>query len=428
MTRSTSIRTIGIIGAVLAAAALGLAACAPEPVPATSPSPSASTSPEPYNGPAVFVGDELDLLLLTPEEIAQVLPGATEISDPSSTLEQISDGGGPEPAPAICFALFAEQSLRSVGSRTVSWDVPADPEVGIGRLHVLQFADEAQAQARMDQLMAAAEQCARFDYNGPATFDSVTAEPGDNARAFAGTLSIDEIEGGGSMFHAFAAVGNVIVQLWHPTLPESPADAQATADLLRDRAEEARAALFEDLTANPPTPEQPPTTDAAAPWGEWPITADGVGPILLSDTVDVALAAVEGAQVQEPTYDGGPWTLTNADGSASMQIDVQEEDDTKISSITVGNSRTHDEAVQDGTVLPSRGDVRVGALVADAVAAYPGGTSVSVVSSGDEWYDASTRDGHVFRFRTDRAASDPAAVIVGITVADATMWPTPDFR
>lgn len=426
MSRSVSMRAAALACAVMCAAAIGLTACAPEPTPAdsSSPEPSASPAPEPYSGPLVFVGDELGQLLPTSAEIAEMLPGAADIGEPSSTLEQISDGGGPEPVPSICAALFAEQSLWSVGARTLSWKTS---DGSTGSAAVLAFADEAQAQTRMDQLLDAAGQCATFDYNGSASFDSAVPAPSEHARSLAGTLGVDGVEGTWRRFLAFASIGNVVVQLWQPVGGEGSPDAKAVATTLQDRADLAGESLVEDLTANPPTSEEESDIDASAPWNEWKITPDGVGPMLLGDTVDVTIAAVTGANVRDPEYDGGPWTLANAQGTASMLVTAQEQDGTSAASITVGNARTLDDIPQDGAQLPARDEVRVGDAVADAVSSFPGGTAVSVVSSGDEWYDVSTRDGMLFRFHTDRAVSDASAVVVGITVEDATMRRDLDF-
>lgn len=169
----------------------------------------------------MFVGDELELLLPTSEEIAQVIPGATEITAPTEVLV-LGDGGGPAPAPAVCAAFFIGHPLWSVGARTASWRVSDAADARTGFVHALAFADEEQAQNRMDQLLDAAEQCATFDHNGPATFEGVIADPSDDVRAFAGTVSVSEIEGGGRMFQGFASVGNVLVYLWSPLEGEPP--------------------------------------------------------------------------------------------------------------------------------------------------------------------------------------------------------------
>lgn len=422
----TTNRARMMLGGIGTAALVALAACAPTPESSPVPTPSQTTSaPEPYAGPIVFVGDELDAFALTADEIVGIVPEATEVGDTSSVLGQISDGGGEPADPSICEAFYAEQSLGTVGARTIEWKVPADPRYGFGRLHVLQFADEAQAQERMDQLLQAAQQCAEFTKGGSVTFDAVIPEASGDVRAFAGTLVDPGLDW--QAFDAFAATGNVVVQLWQPFTGDRAFDAEAAALLLQTRAEEARTGLIEELTENPPVAETDPSGDPGTVWSEWQIGVGGVGPLRLGDSVDAALAAV-GADVQvvEPEYDGGPWRLVAPEDAGSILVQPVEAGDA-VESITVGNERTLDQAVHDGAALPHRGDIRLGAPVADAMAAYPGGTVVDVTSSGDDYYAVSTRDGQVFRFQADRDVVEEGSTIVGITVEDATARKGPVF-
>lgn len=415
----TTNRARVVLGGIGIAALVALAACAPTPESSPVPTPSQTTpAPEPYAGPIVFVGDELDAFALTAEEIVGIVPEATEVGDTSSVLGQISDGGGEPADPSICEAFYAEQSLGTVGARTIEWKVPADPRYGFGRLHVLQFADEAQAQERMDQLLQAAQQCAEFTKGGPVAFDAVIPEASGDVRAFAGTLVDPGLDW--QAFDAFAATGNVVVQLWQPFTGDRAFDAEAAALLLQTRAEEARAGLIEELTENPPVAETDPSGDPGTVWSEWQIGVGGVGPLRLGDSVDAALAAVgEDVQVVEPEYDGGPWRLVAPEDAGSILVQPVEAGDA-VESITVGNERTLGQAVHDGAALPHRGDIRLGAPVADAMAAYPGGTVVDVTSSGDDYYAVTTRDGQVFRFQADRDVVEEGSKIVGITVEDAT--------
>ncbi|WP_029265788.1 MULTISPECIES: sensor domain-containing protein [unclassified Microbacterium] len=408
---------------VVLTALLALTACTlgmdPEPTPTAAPE---TPSPEPYAGPAIFTGDELNALLFTSDEIAALLPGSTEIGEPSSVLAQISDGGGPLPIPEICSVLFVEQSLWSIGSRNVRWTTTADSDYRFGAMMALQFADEAHAQARMDQLVEASSQCANFDFAGAATFESVRPVESDDVRAVAGTVTLPESEGGNSTFLGYAAVGNVLVQVSQSINGEAIPDAEVIAKKLHERAEEARAALTQEFTANPPTPDAEAETDESAPWSEWAISAGGVGLIHLGDPIADAVAAGQAARVIEPAGAGYPWKLVNAEGTGSILV-ATTDDGSAVASITVGNERIFDEDAQDGAALPLRGGVRVGAPIADAIAAFPGGTTVTVASSGDDWYDVATRDGRLFRFHTDRDVVDPGAVIIGITVEDATKRP-----
>lgn len=418
-------RAWGMLGAVATGigAMVVLAACAPTPQSAPSPSPSPSSSqttpaPEPYGGPVVFVGEELGAFALSPGEIAELLPDATEVGDLSDVLEQVSDGGGLSADPLICDVLYAEQSLGTVGARTIAWKVPTDPTYGFGALRILQFADEAQAQGRMDQLLQAAEQCAEFDKQGTVTFDAVIPPEADGVRAFAGTL-VDAGLGWRSV-DAFASTGNVIVQLSQPLSGERPVDAEAAAVLLQSRAVEAREGLIEALTENPPSAEPDPSGDQGSVWSDWQIGVGGVGPLRLGDSIDSALAAAgEDVQMVEPEYDGGPWTLVAPDGAGSILVQPVEGGDT-VWSVTVGNERSLYGAAYDGAALPSRGEIRLGTSVADAMNAYPGGTVVDVSSSGDDYYAVTTRDGQVFRFQADRDVVEEGSTIVGITVEDAT--------
>lgn len=66
--------------------------------------------------------------------------------------------------------------------------------------------------------------------------------------------------------------------------------------------------------------------------------------------------------------------------------------------------------------------------VSAAVSAFPEGRYLRVVSSGEYFYEWSTREGVVLRFRVDRdAVEDPDAVITGIALEDATLGKAPVY-
>ncbi|KNY07603.1 hypothetical protein [Microbacterium sp. GCS4] len=408
-----------LLAVIVTGSMLVLAACAPEPAASPTPEPTPTSSEDAtYDGPIAFVGDELDAFALTAEEITGLVPEATDVAEISPVLEQVSDGGGMTAVPEICETFYAEQSLGAVGARTIGWKVPSDPDVGFGRLLVIQFADEVQAQQRMDQLLKAAQQCASFVKETPATYEAViTADSGD-VRAFAGTLRDTASSNAWRSFTAYASTGNVLVELWQPFSGERTFDAQAAASLLQSRAQEARDGLIEDLTANPPIPEGGAAPSTGAAWSEWPIGVGGIGPVRLGDPIDAAVSAA-GGTASAPEYDGGPWTIVNERQSGTLSLQPVE-GGTTLASITAGNSRTFDEPTQTGADLPSRGDVRVGDTAAKAMTAYPGGTTVVVASSGDYYYAVSTREGVLFVFHTDIRADEAGSSIIGITVEDAT--------
>ncbi|MFJ6534289.1 hypothetical protein [Microbacterium sp. NPDC091662] len=418
----------GTLGLLAVGVLLALSGCTPAPqsTPKPTPSPEAS-APAPYDGPVVFVGDELDWFLPDSEEISGLLPDVGEVAAPTPSLIQISDGGGPDPVPAICSTFVYEPSLRSVGARSVTW-TSSLPDERDGWLHVLQFADEAAAQALMDQYVDAAQQCAEFTYGGPSTFASTVRESDDGVRAVAGSLVVDDGFGGGNrLYLGYATVGNVVVNFWQPFSGDGAFDSVQAAEFLRDKASDARKQLVEELTANPPEPsETPPAADPAAAWSTWEVTDRGVGPILLGSELEDAIAAVPGAKVIRPEWDGGQTRLVSPDGSASLLL-WTDDGGTVVAAVSVGFANVSDEPREDPAALPAAGDVRIGDTVAEAMSAFPGGTSVRIVSSGEYFYDWTTREGALIRFRVDRDAMDPAAVITGILTEDATLRQIPDF-
>ncbi|PCE14394.1 hypothetical protein AUC47_04010 [Microbacterium sp. SZ1] len=401
-----------------------ISACAPEPEPSATTAPSASPSaPVPYDGPLNFVADELSSFALTADEIAGVFPGAPSTSAVTDRLLQFSDGGGPEFTPAVCSWLMVEPSLWSVGARVVPWE-GVDEGTSTGAQQMLQYPSEAQAEAMMSRLLSTVEECAQFDAAGPGTFDAIVAPESDGVRAFAGSFSADFAGNPWTAHHVFASVGNVLVHLWQPSPEEEGFDAEAAALLLRDRAVDARQSLIEKLTEEPPQEEPAPdAADPSTPWSEWTFTSATVGPLRLGDTRDVVLAAVPGATAEEMGY-GGYVRLRSAGGDASLVLHFTE--DGLLESITAGIANLAGDEQPNGSALPSVEGVRIGAPLADAVAALPEGTFVEVSSSEEYFYRWATRDGRVIDVRADRDFDDPEAVISGVTVTDATLAPIPE--
>lgn len=417
-------RRRGIVTGTIAVAALTvLAACAPTPEATPTPpaSPSAEpTAPEPYAGPIAFVGDELSWLLPSADDLTTLIPSATDVSAPSDRLEQISDGGGPEFAPAICGILYMEQSIGSVGTRIMSWSLPGDTDYTVNSVTAMQFASDTQATFRMDQIERAAQECAQFDFGGPETFDAVVADEDDGVRAVAGTLNAEESSPGWRSFHAFASVGNSLVHLMTSLPADAPIDASAAAELLQKTAVQAKAELVESLTSAPPAGAEEPAGDAASPWGDWTITGLGVGPIRLSDTLDDVSAALPDAALT-PSRGPRSTVVTSADGVSSLLVDM--EDDGTISGITAGGVSDEEDRGVDGADAPSAFGVRIGDPVSAAIAAAPGGTRIHVSSSGQWGYMVADRDGHRLIFHTTREDTDsPEARIIGISLTDMAAW------
>lgn len=414
--------TTTIIGVFAVGSLVALSACAPEP----EPSPTATTAPEtpapePYAGPLTFIGDELDWFLPTAVEIAATIPGAADISEPSASLIQISDGFGAELAPEICVMFLTEASLGSIGARTITWSSSAG-DTRQGSFKVLQFADETQAQNRMDDYANAAAECTEFTLDGaPSSYVSTVIDEGDGIRAIAGALVLDY--GGEQVYRYYygvASVGNVLVEFWHPFAGDSTIDTAAAAQLLGDGAQQAAKKLVDELTANPPVDRETPEADAGAPWSGWEIGFDAVGPLQLGEEIETVGAAVPGAEVVKPEDGIGAWKLNSPDGSAQLEV-MPQEDGTAVLSILAGRIGTYGLDPVDGSVLPRAGGVGVGDPVTSAITAFPQGTAVRIVSAGLYQYEVSTRDGRVLLFHTDREVSEAGATIIGITAEDATL-------
>jgi hypothetical protein len=143
--------------------------------------------------------------------------------------------------------------------------------------------------------------------------------------------------------------------------------------------------------------------------------------VRLGVELDEAIAAVPGARVDKPEWVGGTTRLTSPDESASLLLWTQE-GTSVVSAVSVGVGNVAGEPTHEGASLPSAGGVRIGDPVSAAAAAFPEGTALRIISSGEYFYEWSSREGVVMRFRLDRdSTADPAAVITGITVDDATL-------
>lgn len=422
--RSLTTTMIGVVVAV--GSLLALSACAPEPEPTppeTSSAAPQTPAPEPYAGPLQFVGAELDWFLPTADEITATIPGVTDVGEPSASLVQISDGFGTQVAPELCVIFLTEASLGSIGARSIAWPGDADGERQ-GSFHVLQFADETQAQNRMDDYAAATAGCEQFTLDGHAsTFASSVIDEGDGVRAIAGALVLDFGSNTGEdtrSYYGVASVGNVLVEFWHPFEGEPALDTAAAAQLLADRAQDAADRLVDELTANPPVEREEVEVDASAPWNQWKIGFDGVGPLRLGEEIETVVAATPGAEVEKPEGGVGEWQLVSQDGGARLIVSPKEEA-TVVSAIRAGSIALYGDAPADGSVLPRAGDVGVGDPVSSAMSAFPEGTAVRVVAAGLYLYEVSTRDGHVLLFHTDREVSEEGATIIGITAEDGTL-------
>lgn len=397
-------------------ATVALSGCAQAAAPQSTASPSAAPSADAtptYDGPLVFVGDDLVSLLPSADSITELFPGASAPTDATNVLEVIGDGGGPEYDPAVCGMLYREQSLGGVGARAVQWSTNANDWTGSAI--AVQFASPEQAAERFAELKGAAESCENFTSDGAESFTGVAVSEGADSSAVAGVLVGVPGERQWQAVNAYAVAGNTLVVLTHPFAGEAKPDTQAIADHLTSVGDEAAIAVRETLADSEDEPTTDPEANGEGPWMEWEITTSSVGPVALDMTADEILEAVPGAEITEAEF--RPSRLSSADGAAHMWITFDSAG--QAAQLAVGTLRSI-EPVEEGAALPALEGNRIGASVSAIVTALPGGTFVHSGVSGDSIYAAADREGRVVEIVLPTGDWNPDASVLGIRVADGT--------
>jgi len=403
-----------------------LAGCAAESIPTptlTEPAPAETAEPALYDGPALFIGDELDWFVPDTAALLNLLPGSADATGPSDQLTVVSDGGGEPAVPSICDVLAYEVQMDAIAARTVEWSNEKSSDAAGGKFTVMQYPGEGNVQAMVASLRSAGESCADFGYSGPSSFSQVVDLDGD-IDVLTGFVSMGDGDGQWNALYGYVAAGNVLVQLVQPADEGAEFDGEAIAMLLRDVAEDADDKLRAKLTENPPAPDDGARDDPAAAWSDWQITANQIGPLRTGDPVEDALAAIPGVQTHSER--DGEWILTDAEGDS---LTLRSEDGVTITSLMAGAENLWGtEELVDGAALPSAEGARIGQPASAAFDAFPGGTHVRVVSSGQEQYWSANRDGGVIKFALDPdAPADSNAAIVGILVAGPDSRSIPTF-
>ena len=364
----------------------------------------------------MFIGDELDSFLLSTEQLGALLPDVGEVGSPESEITIYSDGGGAPVDPQACAVLYAEQALGSLDGRAVNWQIEGGDGLGPGTLRAVSFGSVDLAADRMDQLLTAADQCESFVSGGQNSFADVAIVEQDDARAMAGVLEMPGIDW--SAFYAYAQAGNVLVTLMHEFDGEASFDSAAVAEALAEQAGAALAELTDALTADPPVIADPPAVGSEVPVADWEITPGAAGPLRLGMTADEAIALVPGAVDVTPEGRADSRTLELPEDAGTIWLRLT--DAGVVDRVTIGSEHVSQTATQHGDELPSASGVEVGSTFADATAAFPGGTTVRVVSSAELLYVVTDRAGRVITFHADADAEDAAsATIFGISVRDA---------
>lgn len=403
----------GALGGV--AALVALAGCAPaaEPTPSTSP-PSATQTPEPtYDGPLVFVGDELAALLPTAAEISSLLPGSGTLGEVTNVLDLVSDGGGPEYDPAVCVNLYREQAGGGVGARVMEWESGIDG--WSSSAIAIQFATEDTARERFAEMQSVADLCESITGGGPESFTDIAVAEGADSQALVGVHESAPSEQQWKAVRGYAVSGNTLVAVTHYFQDDTDFDTQGLAHILTATGDEAATGQREILARESDAPTDAPSVNAEGSWAEWEIGDSFIGPVSVGMTAEEILSAVPGAQITEAEY--RPSRLTSADGASHVWVTFDEQD--SATQVAIGALRSIEPA-EDGDALPALDGLRLGSPVSAIEAALPGGTFMHAESSGDSLYVVADREGRVFEIVLATGDRDPNAAVRGIRVADGT--------
>lgn len=404
---------VALAGLTAAVALSGCAqATAPQSTASPSSAPSADATPT-YDGPLVFVGDDLVSLLPSADSITELFPGASAPADATNVLEVIGDGGGPAYDPAVCGMLYREQSLGGVGARVAQWPTTANDWTGSAV--AVQFASPEQAAERFAELEGAVESCESFTSDGAESFTDVAVSEGADSTAVAGVLVGVPGERQWQAVNAYAVAGNTLVVLTHPFTGDAKPDTQAIADHLASVGDGAATAVRETLAGSVEEPMTDPEVTGEGSWAEWEITTSSVGPVALGMTADEILEAVPGAEITEAEF--RPSRLSSADGAAHMWITFDSAG--QAAQLAVGTLRSI-EPIEEGTALPTLEGHRIGAPVSAIVDAFPGGTFVHSGVSGDSIYAVTDREGRGVEIVLTTGDRSPDASVLGIRIADGT--------
>lgn len=240
--------TLGAVAAagILATAVAAWSLAAP-PTEVAAPSASAApTAPATIEEPAVFIGDELDWLLLPPEAIQQLLPQATGFVR-SSIYGHAGESEGVVGEPIVCMPFVFEDPTFIVGYRMTRWE--GDGAQGLRQVSVRQFPTQDAATVAFEQITAAAAGCSDYRYadwdEEPPMHFTVTSQ-GEQGGTFyvVGERTSERTEWWDDTLELRARHGNVLISMTSPIDDGRVADEALVAAVLA-QVEQARLLLAE---------------------------------------------------------------------------------------------------------------------------------------------------------------------------------------
>lgn len=435
------------VWAIGAVAILGLAAagCTPADPPAEpEPEPTASepapdpeeTEPEeteaaePEVDP-VFVGDDLERVLLDADRVGALFPSVTSVSDTSDFDASVGETEGQIGDPAVCMPLLwtADWALTA-GVRSVQWWGPDDGP-SLGRQYTVQAPSIEQAEESFDWYEDAADECDTFTPREDITDITYSwafgaeEERGEDVEVIVGTLSGGG-EGSEDTLQIQARAGNALVSMSIGNGVAQQPDPGPVAVAVADALESAIGELVPGGGSLPEAPE----VDGAAPLSEWEAGVGGIGPIRIGDSIDDVMQAVD--WIEEPvegenffTYEPqSTWTQRFDGGTVNITLT-----DDRVSGVEVAADYDYEAPDPDDSGLPSAGGVRFGDAALAAVEAFPGGTVFYKLAPGVQQYSVADADGRALTFSAPGLVDEndefgsyalENGVITAIAVEDAT--------
>lgn len=193
--------------------------------------------------PEVFIGAELEWLLLTDDEIQELFPGTV----PGEVTADFGHEGEsvPLPSPAVCLPFWSSDSGLVVGARTHRWEDPTSDNGWRGQW-VLQLPDSQTAENWQGRVRDAAEQCETFygsedAFGDPMHFTLLAQAERENADVIVGVLD----DGWDPHLVVGAQTRNVVVDIVASHEGVSAEAAERIAEVVADRLEQASQRLAE---------------------------------------------------------------------------------------------------------------------------------------------------------------------------------------
>ena len=429
---------VALVGLAAAGCDSSEPAADPDPDPtAADPSETASAdpveteTPDPEIAP-IFVGDDLEKVILDADQVAAIFPSITGVGEVSDYDPSVGETEGQIGDPATCMPLlWSSDWALTVGVRSAAWS-GADAEARYGSEYAVQAPSIRQAEDSLEWFRAASESCTTFTPREDITDIVYEWTPGaeetrDNVDVIVGTFTGND-EWTVDSVNVQARAGNALVSLTAPVEDGEAPDPQAIAASVADALESAIGELTGDAASLPAAP----AADGAAPLADWQAGSGGIGPIRIGDTLDDVQAAVN--WFDEPVEGDNYFTNANQ-ASWSQQVDggtlgITFTDD-RVSAVTVQADYDYSAKVADpdGSALPSAGGVRIGDSALAASEAFPGGTVYYKLAPGVQQYGVADASGMLISFSAPGLANQDDefgtytlenGIITSIAVEDAT--------